>query len=248
MSKSPIYMPNEEDIYNLNEIKKSNDINYIDIYGYIIAKTIEKLINDAKLLKNADSYILDIPEIVHGLCWVYPQEIIGAEKAKKDADLCYRLLTKEKDQSIRNLDMISMFDESVQSQREIMQLAIEELDDKQLTNPEYKFSYKNSSLLDSIYGVDYEKFGDLPHSDLLHLINIDPVYSLKLDYNRLIPELKYIKKDVIAWRKGCYFNTGYSKYRKLYDLNEHNEYEFKDVDYHKPNDEKVKRLLKNLYK
>lgn len=248
MPTKPLYMPNEEDIYNLNEIKKSNDINHVDIYGYIIAKTIEKLINDAKFLKNADSYILDIPEIVHGLCWVYPQEVFGNDLAKTDIDLCRHLIIKEKDKSIYNLDMISMFDESVQSRSEIMELAIEQLDEKQLNSPEYRFSYKGSNLLDTIYGVDYEKFADLSYSTLLHLMNIDPIYSLKFDYKRLIPEFHYVNEEVINWRRSNYFSTGFSKYRKLYDLREHNEYEYDKIDYHNPSDEKVKRLLKNLYK
>ena len=144
--------------------------------------------------------------------------------------------------------MISMFDESVQSRSEIMELAIEQLDEKQLNNPEYRFSYKGSNLLDSIYGVDYEKFADLSYSTLLHLMNIDPIYSLKFDYKRLIPEFHYINEEVINWRRSNYFSTGFSKYRKLYDLREHSEYEYDKIDYHNPNNEKVKRLLKNLYK
>lgn len=246
MSRKPLYMPNDEDIFKLNKIKLNNDINHIDIYGYIVAKTIEKLINDNKFLKNVDSYILDIPEIVHGVCWVYPQEALGFEKTKQDGDLCYRLLTKGKEPSIHNLDYLSMFDESVQQERKIVELVIQEIDDKQLANPEYRFTYRQNSLLDAIYSVDYQKFLNQTYATLMHLINIDPMYSLKFDHERLIPEFKYIDNDVIAWRISCYFATGFAKYRQLYDLREN--YNYDDIDYSNPSDEKVRRLLNNLYK
>ena len=246
MSKKPLYIPTEEDIYKLNEIKKSNDINHLDLYGYIIAKTIEKLINNSQFLKNADNYILEIPEVVHGLCWIYPQEITRQKGAKEDGDLCRNLITKEKGQLIYNLDHISAFDESIQFRSEIMELVIKTLKEKQLTNPEYRFSYKETELLNSIYGVHYQRFEDLPYDSLVNLMKIDPIYSLKFDYKRLIPEFHYINEEVVNWRKSNYFSDGFREYRKLYNIREN--YEYDDVDYSKPENEKVKRLLKNLYK
>ena len=70
MQSKALYIPTDEDIYKLQKIKEANDINKVDIYGYLVAKAIEKLIIDFNFLRYKDIPVTDIPEVIHGICYV----------------------------------------------------------------------------------------------------------------------------------------------------------------------------------
>ena len=196
MINKTVYIPTEEDIYNLEIIKRASGVNNIDIYGYLIAKTIEKLISNNKFISNIDSYLLEIPEIVHGICWLYPQELFSSSTARQDYDLCSGLLTKQTDQTIYNLDNVSKFDKNIQLNYEIKQKVIKILEEKIISTPEYRFTYQQGVLLDAIFGVKAEEFNNLPVDIQVKLANIDPTYVLKLNLRDLIRDV--VGKDKIV--------------------------------------------------
>ena len=60
----PLYIPTEEDISKLQRIKEANDINRVDIYGYLVVKAIEKLITNYHFLRYEDSDLHSINNLV----------------------------------------------------------------------------------------------------------------------------------------------------------------------------------------
>ena len=60
MSKKALYIPTEEDISILQKIKANNDINKVNIYGYLVAKAIEKAIIDYSFLRYKDIPVISI--------------------------------------------------------------------------------------------------------------------------------------------------------------------------------------------
>ena len=247
MKKKPLYIPTDKDIYNLQKIKESNGINHVDIYGYLVAKTIEKLITDFSFLRYKDIPVIDIPEIIHGICYIYHQEIYNSEYAKYDADLCNKILAKQIDNGINILDNLSMFAQSVQFNHQTISTTLDILDTKLKDNPKYRFIYNDSELLDAIFGVDYQQFESLSYGDLVKLINIDPIYALKFDHSKLITEFKEPEERLINYRKGILLESSIRKYKQRYDLSEYVGYEYESEDMTNPKDENVKKLIKYLH-
>lgn len=248
MEKKPLYIPTEEDIYKLQKIKKANDINKVDIYGYLVAKAIEKLIVDFSFLRYKDIPVTDIPEVVHGVCYLYPTEIYNSEYAKYDADLCHKLLNQKIDTSITNLDRLSLFAPSVEFNRQTISMTIDILNEKLKDNPKYRFTYNDSELLDAIFGVDYNAFPSLSYHDMVKLIHLDPIYALKFNSKELIPGVNFVPDEgLINYRLGVLLEEGIRRYKQRYDLSEYVGYDFEKEDMTYPKNEQVKKLIKYLH-
>lgn len=242
MSKKALYIPTEEDISILQKIKANNDINKVNIYGYLVAKAIEKAIIDYSFLRYKDISVIDIPEVVHGICYVYPQEILNSDYAKYDADLCHKLLLKNIDNSITNLDDLKRFAHSVQFNRQTINTTIDILDLKLNNNPKYRFNYEKSELLDAIFGVEYQEFISQPYYNMKKLIHIDPIYALKFDYRKLMSEIIEPDERIINYNLGLLLQEGIYKYMQRYDISE-----FIGSEYDSPKEEETKKLIKYLH-
>ena len=247
MERKPLYIPTEEDIYKLQKIKKANDINKVDIYGYLVAKAIEKLIVDYNFLRYKDIPVTDIQEVVHGVCYVYPSEIYNSEYAKYDADLCHKLLEQKIDNSISNLDRLNLFAPSVEFNRQTIDMTLDILDEKLKDNPKYRFTYNDSELLDAIFGVKYDEFISQPYHNMVKLIHLDPIYALKFNYQDLIPEFKDPDERLINYRLGILLAEGIRRYKQRYDLGEYIGYDYEQEDMTNPKSEQVKKLIKYLH-
>ena len=247
MGKKPLYIPTDEDISKLQRIKEANDINKVDIYGYLVAKVIEKLIINYHFLRYKDISVTDIEEVVHGVCYIYPNEIYNSEYAKYDADLCHELLNQKIDTSITNLDKLGLFAPSVEFNRQTISMTLDILDEKIKDNPKYRFTYNDSELLDAIFGVDYQKFLSLSYHDMVKLIHLDPIYALKFDSQKLISEITDPDEKLINYRLGVLLETGIRRYKQRYDLHEYVGYNFEKEDMTNPKSDQVKKLIKYLH-
>ncbi len=247
MERRPIYIPTEEDIYRLQQIKNSNDINKVDIYGYLVAKAVEKLIIDFNFLRYKDIPVVDIPEIIHGVCSIYPKEVYNSEIAKYDADLCHKILSRKIDPEVTKLDNLSMFAPSVQFNRTTISIVLDILDDKLKENPKYRFIYDSNGLLDAIFGVDYQEFLSQPYYNKEKLIHLDPIYAIKFDSRGLMPEIISSDERLINYRLGCLLNEGIRKYKERYDLGEYIGYDYEEEDMTNPKSNQVKKLIKYLH-
>lgn len=247
MQKKPIYIPTEEDICRLQKIKDKNDLNKVDIYGYLVGKVIEKLIVDYKFLKFKDIPATDILEVVHGVCYVYDMEIENSDYAQYDADLCHKLLSRRIDSEIENLNNLRRFSHSVQFNRTTISMAIDLLDEKLKDNPKYRFTYAKSELLDTIFGVDYQEFLSQPSYNMVKLIHIDPIYALKFDPRKLMPELINPDEKIMSYRLGMLLEEGIRRYKQRFDLSEYIGYDYEHEDMTNPQNEQVKKLIKYLH-
>lgn len=247
MERKPLYIPTEEDIYKLQKIKEANGINKVDIYGYLVAKTIEKLIIDYNFLRYKDIPVTDIPEVIHGICYVYNQEIYNSEYAKYDADLCHKILGQNIDNSITILDKLNMFAPSVEFNRTTISMVLDILDEKLKDNPKYRFTYNDSQLLNAIFGVDYSEFLSQPYHNMVKLIHLDPIYALKFNSQKLIPEFKDPDERLINYRLGILLDDGIRRYKQRYDLGEYVGYDYEQEDMTNPKNEQVKKLIKYLH-
>lgn len=247
MERKQLYIPTEEDICRLQKIKEFNDINKVDIYGYLVAKTIEKLIIDFNFLRYKDIPVTDIPEVIHGICYLYPMEIYNSEYAKYDADLCHKLLNQKIDTSITNLDRLNLFAPSVEFNRQTISMTLSILDEKLKDNPKYRFTYNDSKLLDAIFGVYYNEFLEEPYHNKVKLIHLDPIYVLKFSPQKLIPEVKDPDERLINYRLGILLEEGIRRYKQRYDLGEFVGYDYEHEDMTNPQNEQVKKLIKYLH-
>ena len=256
MSKK-IYLPTEEELYEIQKIKDNNDVNEVNVYAYLITKAIEKILVDRANgipFSNMDDYILSIRDVIRGICWVYPKEIQNFEKIKSNDDLCFDLLTKEQDPSIYNLDYLAMFNQSeslnVGYFSSIMKKTINILNEKLTNSPEYRFEYQESELLDSIFSVEWQKFVDLPFDTFSKLMKIDPTYVLHYESTRFSDLNLPFGKDekVMMNRKGIFLESSIKEILKRYSLSTFMGYDYQEIDITKTSNERIKRLKRFLTK
>ncbi len=253
MSKR-VYLPTEEDLYELERIKESNKVVDINAYGYLITKAIEKILVDKAngiLIENMDDYILNIPQIVYGICWVYPEELKNFSKIRQDESFCEKLLHKESDNTIYNLDRLSTFLPSVEFASNIIRTTIEILNEKLQDNPEYRFEYQDSELLNSIFNFNYPMFDHASFALFSKLKNLDATYALNYGTKSLYNDFHVDRKDdkeLITHRKGMFFEEGLTRMLGRYNLSKYCGYDYQGVDITKDDNEQIKRLKRFLTK
>lgn len=234
-----IYIPTEEELFFMEEMNS-------DVYKYLITKVVEVILAKGEKLddiKKIEDELLDIPEIAHAICYVYPEMLFTLEYARYDMNLCLKLLDKKKDRQIFNLDILSSFSESVQN-GPVMINTIYMLDELLKINPEYRFQYKKSTLLDDIFNVNYERFSSVIVRVMDKLINIDPAYAVKLFMD------KQIKFDYISYidenKNSQFLNEKINEYFKRYDIPESISIPYKGKNIMSNQDEHIKKLIKYI--
>ena len=248
------YLPTEEDLCEIERIKESNKVVDINSYGYLIVKAIEKILVDKQngmLIGNMDDYILSIPQIVYGICWVYPEELKNFDRIRQDESFCEKLLHKESNNSIYNLDRLGTYLPSVQFSSNIIRETIEILNDKLKDNPEYRFEYQESDLLNSIFNFNYPMFNHSSFALFSKLKNIDATYALNYGTKSLYNDFYVDRKDdkeLITHREGIFFEEGLTKMLERYNLSKYCGYDYQEIDITKTNDERIKRLKRFLTK
>lgn len=242
-----LYIPSEEEIQKLQKIREANDINKVDIYGYLVAKAIEKLIVNYHFLRYKDISVTEIPEVIHGVCYLYPKELFQSEYAKYDADLCHAILNAKHTNELNQLENLGMFAPSVQFNRTTINIVLELLDEKLNDNPTYRFTYSKCQLLDAIFDVDYQAFLSEPHYNMEKLIHLDPIYAIKFPSRELMPYTCYSDERITNFRLGSMLDEAIRKYKKRYDLGEYVGYDYENEDFTNPQSENVKKLIKYLY-
>ena len=234
-----VYIPTEEQLYLMQE-------QGANLYKYLLVKAIETIIMDIKINKNYtgnDKYIINSiknklirenPYIEQAICRLYPEELPHTIYAKRETYLCLALIQEEykQDNSIYNLDNLSYFDngQGVLTNNIVVSRTIKTLVDKLPLSPEYRFEYRQSKLLDDIFGCCLSnRFLSIPYSELA---KIEPAYLL--NKNELIQGLQEKIK----------LNEYINDYAKRYGIQsfELTEYENKDI-LTNP-DACVKRLIK----
>ena len=250
-----MYLPTEENLYEIQKIKNNNEFNEVNIYAYLILKTIEKVLVDRANgipFCEMDDYILNLRDVIHGICWVYPEEIKNFGRAKQDDDLCIGLLDKEQDSSIYNLDHLAKFDISeplnIQYYSLVIGKTLKILNEKLTNNPEYRYEYKDSNLLNSIFTVDFEKFDNLSFDSFNKLMKIDASYIF--GYNPRSDAGLHFDKDekIVMHREALFFQEGIREMLKRYDLSQFIGYDYQEIDITKTSDERIKKLKRFLSK
>ncbi len=221
-----IYIPSKEELLQMQAYKAN-------IYKYLLVKAAEKLISENIMLNSIDESLKCIEELTDIFCYLYPQEMSFSKTAKHNKALCLRTI-KKKNPSDSALDTLYYFDDDILDDY-LVSLEVIELLHKHLQySQEYRFSYRDNSLLNDIFLVNHERFMKCPDKTINMLIEIEPAYALKLPNNTLVEDGNRLKVaiDEYTYRYGVPYITGR---------------EYFDQDILSNPDEKTKKLLKCLY-
>lgn len=235
-----IYMPSDETLHKMQELDG-------DINTYLLIKAIETLIVDGVnypskgKLKNAYKYLRENPKIVRAICLLYSEEIRYSELAKYDIDLANWLINKTPNREIYSLDNIGYFSHSIQYNYQFVKNVIDKLGEGLFYNPEYRFEYKESELLDDIFSTKILEAHDFGYSETIKkLPSIEPAYAVLLPYvtggnHDDVPE--EIHRKILL-------SEGIKAYARRYGLGWYAEKnKDKKVDFDNPNED-TKRLIR----
>lgn len=173
-----VYIPTEEELERMHYLIGDY------MYTYYKVKAIESLIVDGVnypnkgILKSAYKYLKEDPDIAHAIGMMFPEEIKYSEMAQDDTLLCQKLISEEEDTSIYRLDNLAYFENGilVLDNCSVVDKTINTLTSKLPSNPKYRFTYVNSSLLDNIFARKLTTFSR-------KLITIEPAYVLTSGFN-----------------------------------------------------------------
>ena len=223
-----VYIPKVEELITIESYKNAN------VYKYLLAKVVESLLLNRIYLISLDESLKDIKELTDSICYIYPQEI-SFNRISSDSNLCSRILDKHPSDEIYNLDNLARFDNNVLNDFGIIVKVIELLHQKLPHNPEYRFNYKENQLLNDIFHVNYEKFNKCGELTINKIIEIEPIYALRFPNNSRVDDNIRVATaiDEYTYKYGIPYTIG-------------REYLNKDI-INNPN-EKVKKLIKYLYK
>lgn len=231
-----VYIPTMEELIELQKLG-------IDVYSYLITKVTETIIMEDKVYDEGDIFeILDYlgphPEIVYSICRLYPDKISESIITSKDIDLCRKLIKsiKREDRIIYKLDDILMnFDKDILFDTGVIKNTISFISAHISSCPKYRFDYMGpNDLLDSIFSCELP-IEKIPADSFINLIDIDPIYSVKLGINH-----KANKDKIILYKRAAAMYTGRYGYEEIINK----DYQNKDI-INKP-DDNVKRLIKCL--
>ena len=225
-----IYMPSNE---QLDEMQSYG----IDLEKYVEIKMVEAIITrginypKAGKLKSIYKYLQDNIDIVHAICYLYPEEIKYSELANYDIQLLEQIINKKQEQSIYNLDNLANIKSTATIYSQPIFLAtIDKLAKELPNNPEYRFEYKENPLLDDIFGCKIiPELYNMSVPTIVKLAEIEPAYAVLLNQN------KADKKELLA--------HGLNKYYQRYGLADFNN------TYNKENindNPKTRRLIKAI--
>lgn len=232
-----IYIPTEEELYKMQEMSNGSSL-----YQYLLAKVIEVLVLESKLeesekgiLERTYKIFRENPEIAHGICRMYPEEINSSIVAKNDIQLCKYLIRSKSDNSIYGLDNLAYFENGVQTANSVIETTLDILINKLPKTPKYRFEYKEpNTLLDKIFGCELN--GYIPNSIAIKLAAVEPAHAVKL--NQL--------KQQFENTPGHTIDLPISNYVSVYGMGNqfYPEYYRHDIICHP--DDQVKRLIRCL--
>lgn len=171
-----MYVPTMDELYLMQDMGGN-------VYKYLVAKVIEKLILEgintpAKgMLKSAYKYLKEDYDVASAVCTLYPEEMKYSEILRYDSSFCLKLIEEPKPLD-RSLDNLSYFDTSALNNIPVMNKTITRLNKVLLDNPKYRFTYKQSKLLDDIFlgRVNLDTIG---YDEKILLASIEPAYLVK---------------------------------------------------------------------
>lgn len=171
-----MYVPTMDELYLMQDMGGN-------VYKYLVAKTAERLILEgintpAKgMLKSAYKYLKEDYDVASAVCTLYPEEMKYSEILRYDSSFCLKLIEEPKPLD-RSLDNLSYFDTSAFNNIPVMNKTITRLNKVLLDNPKYRFTYKQSKLLDDIFlgRVNLDTIG---YDEKILLASIEPAYLVK---------------------------------------------------------------------
>lgn len=234
-----IYIPTEEELFKMQEMSNGSSL-----YQYLLAKVIEVLVLESKLeesekgiLERTYKIFRENPEIAHGVCRMYPEEINSSLMARNDIQLCKYLIKQNDDKSIYSLDNLSYFENSagVTTSNGVIDTTLDILLEKLPNTPKYRFEYKEpNTLLDQIFTCELD--GVISNNIAIKLAAVEPAHTVKL--NQL--------KQQYENRPGHTIDQTINKYVSKYGMGNqfYPEYYRHDIICHP--DDQVKRLIRCL--
>ena len=171
-----MYVPTMDELYLMQDMGGN-------VYKYLVAKVIEKLILEgintpAKgMLKSAYKYLKEDYDVASAVCTLYPEEMKYSEILRYDSSFCLKLIEEPKPLD-RSLDNLSYFDTSAFNNIPVMNKTITRLNKVLLDNPKYRFTYKQSKLLDDIFLVRVN-LDTIGYDEKILLASIEPAYLVK---------------------------------------------------------------------
>ena len=177
-----MYVPTMDELYLMQDMGSN-------IYRYLVAKVVERLILEgvntpAKgMLKSAYKYLRENYDVASAVCTLYPEEMQYSEILKYDPSFCLKLIGEPKPLDT-SLDNLSYFDEGTLSNVSVMNKTITRLNKVLIDNPKYRFTYKQSKLLDDIF-LGRVNLDNIGYDEKMLLASIEPVYLVKYYQNYL---------------------------------------------------------------
>lgn len=177
-----MYVPTMDELYLMQDMGSN-------IYRYLVAKVVERLILEgvnttAKgMLKSAYKYLRENYDVASAVCSLYPEEMQYSEILKYDSSFCLKLIEEPKPLDT-SLDNLSYFDEGTLSNVSVMNKTITRLNKVLIDNPKYRFTYKQSKLLDDIF-LGRVNLDNIGYDEKMLLLSIEPAYLVKYYQNYL---------------------------------------------------------------
>lgn len=177
-----MYVPTMDELYLMQDMGSN-------IYRYLVAKVVERLILEgvntpAKgMLKSAYKYLRENYDVASAVCSLYPEEMQYSEILKYDPSFCLKLIGEPKPLDT-SLDNLSYFDEGTLSNVSVMNKTITRLNKVLIDNPKYRFTYKQSKLLDDIF-LGRVNLDNIGYDEKMLLLSIEPAYLVKYYQNYL---------------------------------------------------------------
>lgn len=177
-----MYVPTMDELYLMQDMGSN-------IYRYLVAKVVERLILEgvntpAKgMLKSAYKYLRENYDVASAVCSLYPEEMQYSEILKYDSSFCLKLIEEPKPLDT-SLDNLSYFDEGTLSNVSVMNKTITRLNKVLIDNPKYRFTYKQSKLLDDIF-LGRVNLDNIGYDEKILLLSIEPAYLVKYYQNYL---------------------------------------------------------------
>lgn len=177
-----MYVPTMDELYLMQDMGSN-------IYRYLVAKVVERLILEgvntpAKgMLKSTYKYLRENYDVASAVCSLYPEEMQYSEILKYDSSFCLKLIEEPKPLDT-SLDNLSYFDEGTLSNVSVMNKTITRLNKVLIDNPKYRFTYKQSKLLDDIF-LGRVNLDNIGYDEKMLLLSIEPAYLVKYYQNYL---------------------------------------------------------------
>ena len=228
------YVPTMEELYLMQDVGGN-------VYKYLVAKAAERLILEgvntpAKgMLKSTYKYLRENYDVALAVCSLYPEEMKYSEILKYDPSFCLKLIEEPK-QLDNSLDNLSYFDDGTLSNVSVMNKTITRLNKVLIDNPKYRFTYKQSKLLDDIF-LGRVNLDNIRYDEKILLTSIEPAYLAKYYQN-------YLKSFESTKTPDEVLKTSIFNYCNRYNVSNclGSEYKEKDILTNQPTE--VKRLIK----